>query len=448
MKTIVEPKEHIAKLWGKQQVKDHVTYRMMRYVMRTEQDDKTLLHNVVTGQLVVLDPEEVELIKHLPNKYSELMAQLVLDHYIVPDDYDEHQQVVNMRKILRLLASSRERNGIRNYTILPTTSCNARCYYCFEHGVKNVTMTKEIAEMVVEFISTHCEQDKKAAIMWFGGEPTVAANRIDEISAGLKAKGIAYTSTMISNAYLFDEIMVEKAKTLWNLKRVQISIDGKEERYNEVKNFVNAHDNPFKRVMRNIEMLLESGIRVDLRMNYDLDNCLDFEELVPYMAERFKGYKGFQFYAYPVIGEYPDKNGVVRHGNDDWRKSKTVELNNIAREAGVYHPQWELPFLNYKGCGADADDAVTINAQGMLVECPEHFEEAQSVGNLKDGIANHHLVLDWKKIADYDSCKDCTFFPRCVRLVNCSAKDKCYFQDRNQQFYESVKRHFIENEMQ
>ena len=55
MRTIVEPKEFIAKLWGKQKINDTDTFRMMRYVIRDDYDGKVLLHNVVTGQLVVLD---------------------------------------------------------------------------------------------------------------------------------------------------------------------------------------------------------------------------------------------------------------------------------------------------------------------------------------------------------------------------------------------------------
>ncbi|QUA54029.1 radical SAM/SPASM domain-containing protein [Aristaeella lactis] len=448
MKTIVEPQEHIAKLWGKQRIKEENTYRMMKYVMRVDGDDKVVLHNVVTGQLVELDPTEAEILTHLPEKYCDSMAQLIDDHYLVPNEFDEHQQVVNMRTILRKLASAKPKEGIRHYTILPTTACNARCYYCFEQGAKIVTMTEETANDVVDFISTHCGEEKKVSIMWFGGEPTVASKRIDQISEGLKRRGIHFNSTMISNAYLFDESMVEKAKTLWRLQRVQISVDGLEERYNAVKNYVNPKDNPYERVMRNIQLLLDAGIHIDLRLNFDLANYMDFKGLVEYAKEHFKGYDDFQFYAYPVIGEYPDNQGEVLHGNDEWRKKKSVELNDLAREAGVYRSKRELPHLEYKGCGADDDAAVTINANGTLVKCPEHFEEEQSIGNLKEGIVNNTRVQEWKEIADHETCKNCVFFPKCIRLKYCSAQDRCYFQDRNQQFYETVKRHSMNNGVQ
>lgn len=439
---IVEPKKHISALWSKQEVRDGETFRMMRYVMHVEHEGHVLLHNVVTGQLAVLDQEEAEVIEELPAKYSLVMEQLVDGHYLVPADFDEHQQVVKMRTILRKLDAAQERDEINHYIILPTTACNARCYYCFEHGVKTVTMTEKTANDVVTFIKSHCKSNKKVSIMWFGGEPTVAANRITQISEGLRDREVSFTSTMVSNAYLFDEEMVKRARTLWNLRRVQISVDGMENKYNEIKDYVNARDNPFERVMRNIGLLIENGIRVDLRMNFDLNNYQDFQELLRMAASRYQQSEYLQVYAYPVIGEYPDKTGRIQHGSDEWRGEIGIRLNDLARKAQLFHPKEELPYLNYAGCGADDPNAITISAEGSLVECPEHFESDQTVGTLKNGITNSELVQAWRKIADHPSCVQCTFFPRCVRLQGCSAGDKCYFQDRNWQFQEAVKKQY------
>ena len=60
MITIAEPKERIDKLWGKQKIREGETYRMMRYVLRVDHEDKVLLHNAVTGRLAVLERGEAE----------------------------------------------------------------------------------------------------------------------------------------------------------------------------------------------------------------------------------------------------------------------------------------------------------------------------------------------------------------------------------------------------
>ena len=156
MITIVEPKKHIADLWGQQRVKQEATFRQMRYVLRVDHEGKVLLHNVVTGQLVVLSPEEAEEIQALPSPYTPAMEELIKAHYLVPEDYDEHQQVINLRRIHRLLDDANTTNDIIGYTILPTTACNARCYYCFEHDVKWMTMSEDTANDLVNFMSAHC----------------------------------------------------------------------------------------------------------------------------------------------------------------------------------------------------------------------------------------------------------------------------------------------------
>ena len=234
MRTIVEPKEHIDKLWGKQRIKDNETYRLMRYVLRADHDGKVLLHNVVTGRLVVLDKREAEMVENLPMTFEPIMEPLIAEHYLVPEDYDEHQQVVNSRNILRMIADVHKQREIIYYTILPTTACNARCYYCFEQGCKTVTMTEQTACDLIDFIAEHCGSKRTVFLTWFGGEPTIATKRIDQICEGLNKAGVFFRSKMITNGYLFDEEMVAKAKKLWRLQALQICVDGTEKSYNRI----------------------------------------------------------------------------------------------------------------------------------------------------------------------------------------------------------------------
>ena len=316
MTTIVEPKQHIAKLWGKQSVKPEETYRLMRYVLRVDHEGRTALHNNVTGQLVMLDEQEAKLIDQLPLGFAPEMASLIEQHYLVPESYDEHQQVINLRTILRTLRPKSK--YITHYTILPTTACNARCYYCFEQGIKPVTMTEQTANDVVKFIAEHCGPEKKVSITWFGGEPTVASNRIDQISRGLREAGITYSSMMYTNGYLFDEEMVGKAVDLWHLTHVQMSIDGTEKVYNWTKAYVNVSESPYQRVMHNIGLLINCKINVAVRMNVDIKHYSSMCELVDDLADRFHDDSFLRVYAYYLIGSHEDHDGLVCHGDDKW----------------------------------------------------------------------------------------------------------------------------------
>lgn len=431
MQTIVEPKDHIAKLWGKQKSCSDVFYRLMRYVLRVDYDGKVLLHNTVTGQLVVLDREESGILGQVPAIYNPVMEQLVAGHFLVPEGYDEHRQVVRLRTILQKLDVSQRYDGITTYTILPTTACNARCYYCFEKGIKAITMTEETADEVVTFITDHCGPEKKVFITWFGGEPTVAEKRIDRISQGLQSNHIVYKSSIVTNGYLFDEDMVARARFLWNVHFAQICTDGVENSYNDVKSYVGVKDNPYQRVMRNIQLLLDAGIRVSLRMNFDIGNYTDFEKLIAEVKVRFKDNKLLTVKAHPIIGEYADKTGTVLHGNDEWFEDKLSELNGISRYEGLLQDSVELPYLHYKWCEAASDYAVTITPEGSLVHCPEQLGEDQVFGNIRDGITDGSRTEAWKEIADFDECRKCVLFPRCLTVRNCATAGKCYMKKQD-----------------
>ena len=428
MRTIVEPKEHIDKLWGKQRIREEAHYRMMRYVLRVNHAGKVLLHNVVTGQLVVLDRDETETIEKLPLQYEPSIEQLVLNHYVVPEDYDEHQQVLNLRMILHAVANAQKPKCISRYTILPTTACNARCYYCFEKGSKSVTMTEQTADALVTFIAAHCADSRYVEFQWFGGEPTVATNRIEQICEKLRDRGIQFSSSMITNGYLFDDEMVSRAKYIWKLQGLQISVDGTESSYNKIKAFVGVQDNPYERVMRNIGILLKNKIRVGLRMNFDLGNYREFYELTDEIQQRYSSecIKYLHLSAHPVIGEHLDNDGRVLHGTDEWFAEEKKKLNAYAASKGLQRTRFVLPELRFESCQACQDSFAVISPEGLISKCPEQFAACDAVGDIWNGITNKELLDTWAENADYPMCQDCILFPNCCRPINCGNKGYCH----------------------
>jgi sulfatase maturation enzyme AslB (radical SAM superfamily) len=233
----------------------------MTYVVQQPVNDGVLLYNTLTCSLVLLTPDEA----------ADITAQqeLIERWFLVPQEHDDQKfcrQVRQMAALLKPVAKA-----ITGYTILTTTGCNARCFYCFEKGTKPVTMTAETADKVVRYIVKH-RGDEKVQIRWFGGEPLVNAKVIDQICTELREQDVPFRSTMISNGYLFDADKVQRAKDLWQLQQVQITLDGMEQTYNRVKAYVHQGVNAFERVLQNIAMLTAAGIRVSIRLNVDKHN--------------------------------------------------------------------------------------------------------------------------------------------------------------------------------
>lgn len=430
MVILAQPKELIVKVLGQQQIKPSTVYRPMKYILRHEYDNHVLLQNVITGQLIALDAKEAGLLNTLPCKCSsDLMKFLIEHYYLVPEEHDETQKVIGVQNVLRLLDEQRSA-AIKHYTILPTTSCNARCYYCFEQGIETKTMSKKTADDVVAFIKKH-HGGEHVGLLWFGGEPTVASSRIDQICQGLQKHGISYESRMISNGYLFDEAMIEKSISLWHLNKIQITVDGTEENTNRIKSYISPIDNPYQRVLHNAESLCNNGVYVDLRMNYDLNNSHDFSNLVQDVEQLQLNHRNICVSSHPVLGEYPDCNGCINHGTDEWFKKKNCELDMIAIQAGLLNQRRDLPYLKYKTCMAASSAFTVIMPDGTLRRCAECLSDDQIVGDVVHGGSNESLYQSWKKIQYNEMCISCLYFPRCVRLAECPGAERCMSAERN-----------------
>jgi len=148
--------------------------------------------------------------------------ELIAAHFLVPENKDECAWYNQISALMR--AYSRKK-GIRGYTILPTFGCNARCVYCYEEGMKQVTMTPEIEEQVIRYILGTHEGDK-VKLSWFGGEPLLGVRTIDRVCEGMREAGLDYKSSMISNGSLITPEIVKKMASDWNLSHIQISMDG------------------------------------------------------------------------------------------------------------------------------------------------------------------------------------------------------------------------------
>lgn len=424
MRTIVKAQHFIASLWSSPKELEGLDFRAMRYVLRTDYKCRTFLYNVVTGQLVELEENEAEVFSMLPAKFTPIMKQLIEARYLVPIDYNEQKDVSSLRRVLWRIQESQKSKDLTYYTILITTACNAKCYYCFEQGVKPATMSEKTADDVVDFIASHCG-GKEITIRWFGGEPTIAIDRIDQICSGLNKKGVSFTSLLTTNGYSLDEKSIIKAKKLWKLKFVTVSIDGTESTTNRIKAFAVAGDNPYSIIMRNVGLFLEQKIYVGLRMNFDQDNYEDFPRLLNEVYDRFGDNPYLQITPHHINRYFREDCNIDM---EEWYNEKLFDFFCLAKKKGLYRNRTKLPRLFYKMCEAANDDAITITPQGNLVSCGEQLGDEEVKGDLKQGVINKAIVQDWKQFIDYDKCLCCELYPSCPSMLKCTSKDKCYYK--------------------
>jgi len=415
------------KIWGEQKIKT-ANYRLIRYHLRAECDDGILLYNVVTGELILLNQEEAHALESLDHPSGDVLGPLIKHHFLVPIDFDEKQLVDRLRKILKTIIQVQ---NITNYTILPTTDCNARCFYCYESNFPHITMAENTAHRLVNYIVRHCGDNKHINIHWFGGEPLVGLKRIDQICEELTANGIQFSSRMTSNAYLFSEDLVSWAKDKWGLKKIQITLDGTESIYNSIKAYNNSDPSPYNRVLNNIGYLIDKNIYVLIRLNLGMHNISDLKTLIDEMAKRYSSKKNIAAYA-DILFDTDDYKPL--HYSDEnltLLETTKIQLNKYIHKKG-FHTRilTDLPTLSHSHCMADSGNCLLVSPKGDLSLC-EHAIYDEAVGHINSDSLDYKKIAEWATTKDWESCNNCPLYPKCVMLDKCVNLTPCHEVELN-----------------
>lgn len=392
---------------GKQTVREQ-EYRLLTYVLTAEEADVKIFYNLLTHEMIAVNIKELEL--------PETKKYLVENWYLVPIKHDDQQLVDECRAVLTLMDSWPRK--IHAFHIFTTLDCNARCFYCFEKRLPGSDMTLKTADRVIEYMREQADGDP-IKIVWFGGEPLFNYPIIDYITDGLRKKGLHFESDMISNGLLFNNTLIKNAKHLWNIKSIQITLDGTRQIYNRIKAYVTDEADPFERVLQNIKGLLQEKIKVLIRLNVGLHNYSDIQKLVDFLCDEFKGEEKIYIYVSPLIEvtKYSDENKIrmyelledlERKLNHAFGRKKKKEFSDK---------------IANKYCMATGREAVTILPDGKVGIC-----ENVTSGVLLGDIYNKEIDVKvrenfGRRFYREDKCKPCVLYPDCYVVNGCPNKD-------------------------
>lgn len=409
---------------GKQKIKVDKNYRPLIYTTEVAVDDGFLLYNNLTDELLFLTNQEKESLNYFEIN-NQICKTLIEKWYYVPEDTVDYILGDQLEEFFNLsLKNDYNRFDFNNYTILPTTDCNARCFYCYENGINKIHMSDKTAADVADFIIKY-SHGNDITIKWFGGEPLYNDRAIDIICKKLASANVVFRSSMTTNGYLFDDDIIEKAKSLWNLKKVQITLDGTEEKYNKIKNFIYSEGSAFERVISNIEKLLNAGIFVTIRMNMDRHNYENLFELVNFLCEKFKGYKNLIMYSQTLFDESSPKHADrTDDERDDVFKNNHI-LNDYIKKNLFSQFSTLKNYLKHNQCMADNDKATTINPLGQLGKC-EHFSDKYLWGSIYSSEVKTEYIEKFKKrVPLVGKCYTCPVRPGCLQLESCPNARRC-----------------------
>lgn len=414
-----------------QQVREGEHYRLIHFVIRQPVEEGLLLYNVLTKAVALLSPEE----ERMMDGNAAAIHELVAKWFAVPLSFDERNLAREVRAVGRML--EKRPKGITGYTILSTTDCNARCFYCYEKGRSRIPMTNRTARKVAEFILRNYSGEK-IHLRWFGGEPLYNKGVISLICGLLRDAKVDFRSSMVSNGYLFDDETIVQATGIWNLKKVQITLDGTEDVYNRSKAFIYPDGSPYRRVLDNVHRLLKAGIQVTVRLNIDRHNADDLFNLADTLIAKFGGDKLFTVYSHSLFDTGTSETAV---SHTDAQRRELFETRLRLQEklrAGKIDVCHKLPDkLKLHRCMADSDTNILVLPDGHLGKC-EHYTDSHWFGDL-DSLERDETVLeDFKRLREeIEACKDCPFYPDCFRLMLCDEAVHCYPEEREEKLQET-----------
>ena len=415
--------------------------RKSQFVYSLYEKGRYLLFHTLTRQLLEMPPRYIDYFtddRLFPASVlnQELPAMLYENHFLVPENTPESQIYLELKDIL--VVKEELPLGITQYVILPTTTCNARCFYCFEQGMKYQKMSSETVEDTIRFILRHKPKDaKKIHIHWFGGEPMCAANNIDRICSGLQEAGIEYDAEMTSNGSLFTEILAKKAAEIWKITKIQITLDGMAEEYAKRKRYIGDVKEPFETVIRNMHLLIAAGIGVLVRLNVDENNLGEIYRVVDYLKEEFaeEEKQKLRVYAHSLFSQIGDGlTACPADAGSDALETKVLEINDYIQRQGLMVYELDSLFtLKSHYCMVTAPECNTvIDAAGHLFAC-EAMPENMCYGDVKTDID-----MDiWNRVTTtcnmQKECEQCVFLPQCTEFDRCPSRmafDNCYRQEK------------------
>mgnify|MGYP003240265525 FL=1 len=383
-------------------------YKESRYNHSGMVGDQVFLYNLVTSSVAVIGKSEYAQVKDCVFSDSDLMRTSVENGFIVPADEDE------VEKVLAIQRMNNYSTRFAGFQILPTTACNARCFYCYEQSYKPVCMKSGVAEAVPAFIESYMDMVDDVHVTWFGGEPMLELDRILDLSKKLmdsaERHGVGYTSDMITNATLATPDAVRMLVHDCEVSQVQITLDGLAEEHQRRKAYL-TESITFDTVLAAMDAFVDQGAKLLIRLNMDKGNYKDCLELIPLLGERYRGLDTVMLYAAPLYGSGNVEDFYTEADLNEAYKA----IFRAMIDAGFIQTLDGLPLnFNNATCSARMINNFVIDPSGDVFKC-EHLlaEAAQRIGNVFEGVLFNEALAQWASPDVPRKCRECSFLPSC-----------------------------------
>ena len=249
-----------------------------------------LLVNGLYGAVDVVPQEDADKLRagDFAGLSAALRERLMLRGHITRKD--EAAEMADLKLLSRIHKTIYGRSGV-GLVIMPTYDCNFRCPYCFEqHRLKkgqgwlDNTMSDEVMEAIFNALKDYKARGYGLGhCTFYGGEPFLAKNIAVVKKIAGKCRELGLSMGAITNGYDLEAYLdfLEEYK----VGRLQVTVDGTAE-LNDRRRLHKDGLPTYDRILKNVELALQRGIAVNLRVNVGKENLHGIKELIDDLKAR------------------------------------------------------------------------------------------------------------------------------------------------------------------
>jgi len=407
-------------------------------IIREMPGNKVLILNTFSKGVVLLNQGDYKKVQCNEEIEKNLLEKMKCLKIICESDFDE-QQLVESRDEKLILSLDN-----LNLTVLLTDDCNMRCSYCFRNTPQIKQFTYINDDMFSEMINWIDNRIKKTApqfvnIVYLGGEPTLAMDRLIEMQSFLYRRSKQYNfeinSKIITNGVLISR---ENIMELFDYgqKFYQVTLDGPERIHNIRRPLLKGEDS-YHKIIKNIDEIFKiTGQPIHLRINIDYRNKdsieLLLDELVLYeLKDKVEIIFARVFDTKEASNDEESIKDRYLSDAVDWIKACYQSSSNKGFKT-ISSFEDLLPTASF--CEYYHMNSFTLDVKGQIYNCPQFAgNDKYRIGSVKKYDHFMDRKIDQTPLnRRSNGCKNCEFSPVCSG--GCIYQSNEYYKQANRRF--------------
>jgi uncharacterized protein len=391
-----------------------MTFSKYNLLSRVRGSESWFIANLLSKQADILEPAVArEILDGRDADAGELAAK----GYLV----DEKAEAAHYRRRYEEFLARRDEGEVQVFFV-PWYDCNFGCSYCYQsgYGEKSGSLSEEVTDSFFDYLDRDFG-DRAYYVTLFGGEPLLPgrARRVRLEHFFKRAEARRVELALVTNGYHLEDYLA--LLDVPSVREIQVTLDGVET-VHDGRRRLRGGGPTFGRIVRGIDLALEAGHTVNLRVVLDRENMESLPDLARFARDRgwtdrctFKTQLGRNY----ALHTCSASAGLLFERAEFWERIYGMILEYP--EVGVFHrpafsfsrflfDEGDLPDPVFDACPACTTEWA-FDYTGYIYPCTATVgKSGESLGTFYPTVAlNHTLVTQWKNrdVTGIEACRDC-----------------------------------------